>query len=408
MPVDHRRNLLAIFHAALTAVNGGVVVRERLRNEPFDRPLWLIAIGKAACAMAQGAHEARGENIADALIVTKEGHAETLPWPVLETGHPLPDERSLAAGEALLGFAAKIPPTDSVLMLLSGGASALCEVLPEGVTLSGLRDINRWLLGSGLDIAAMNRIRKRLSRLKGGRLARLLAPRAVLCLAISDVPGDDPRAIGSGPLSPDPDALRASDLAGMPAHIGALLHHATAAPPPGDECFNHIRFEIVARLDDARRAACDAARAAGYRAQLRREFLDGETLATGAHLARELEHAPAGELQVWGGETTLVLPVQTGRGGRNQSLALSAAIALQGQRNAWLLAAGTDGTDGPTTDAGALVDGETVLRGESAGLSAHTALANADAGTFLEASGDLLQTGPTGTNVMDLVLGLRV
>lgn len=406
--MDHRRNLLAVFQAALTAVNGRIVVRKRLQGEVIDRPFWLIAIGKAACAMAQGAHDACGEKIAGALIVTKEGHADSLPWPVLETGHPLPDERSLAAGDALIDFAAKIPPADMVLVLLSGGASSLCEALPEGVTLSGLRDVNRWLLGSGLDIAAMNRVRKRLSRLKGGRLARFLAPRSVLCLAISDVPGDDPRAIGSGPLSPDPDMLRASDRAGMPENIAALLRHAAAAPLPGDECFRHIRFEIVARLDDARQAACAAARAAGYRAELRTEFLDGETLATGTRLARALVTAPAGEIQVWGGETTLVLPPQTGRGGRNQSLALSAAIELQGRKNIWLLAAGTDGTDGPTFDAGALVDGETVARGELAGLSARAALADADAGTFLEASGDLLQTGPTGTNVMDIVIGLRV
>jgi len=358
--------------------------------------------------MARGAHDACGDRIAGALIVTKEGHAESLPWPVLETGHPLPDERSLAAGDALIEFASNIPPDDQVLVLLSGGASALCEALPEGVTLSGLREVNRWLLGSGLDIAAMNRVRKRLSRLKGGRLARLLAPRSVLCLAISDVPADDPRAIGSGPLSPDPDVMRSSDLAGMPEKIFAMLSHAVAAPLPGDACFRNIRFEIVARLDDARRAACAAARAAGYQAVMRPEFLDGETLGTGTRLARELAAAPAGEVQVWGGETTLVLPSEPGRGGRNQSLALSAAIELQGRKDIWLLAAGTDGTDGPTLDAGALVDGETVSRGESAGQIARNALANADAGTFLEASGDLIQTGPTGTNVMDLVIGLRM
>jgi len=407
MASDHRQNLLRIFQAALVAVNGRARVRDYLNHHSVSAPLYLISLGKAACAMAQGARDALGTGIVDALIVTKQGYAEALPWPVREAGHPLPDEHSLAAGQALLDFVVRIPVSANILVLLSGGASALVEALPPGAGLDQLRRVNEWLLASGLDIAAMNRIRKNLSRIKGGRLATLLVSRPVLCLAISDVPGNDPRAIGSGPLVADADLQAAFDPRPLPAFIVESLRHATPAPPPGDGCFRNVRFEIIARLDDAMRAAAAAAHGYGYRASLHPELLDGDTLETGRRLAQQLLAAPAGEVQIWGGETTLLLPPHPGRGGRNQSFALAAALALQGQENVWLLAAGTDGTDGPTIDAGALVDGDTVRRGEAKGLKAQGTLAAADAGRFLEASGDLIQTGPTGTNVMDLVLGLR-
>ena len=156
----------------MAAIHGRKRVRDYLRKHPVLAPVFLLSIGKAACAMAQGAHEVLGARILDALVVTKRGHAELLAWPVLEAGHPLPDEQSLAAGQRLIDFAAAIPPDATVLMLLSGGASALAEALPEGMQLAQLRALNDWLLASGLDIAAMNRIRKRLSRIKGGRLAK--------------------------------------------------------------------------------------------------------------------------------------------------------------------------------------------------------------------------------------------
>jgi hydroxypyruvate reductase len=407
MAPDGRQQLLGIFQCALVAVHGRERVRDYLRQHPVSAPVYLLSIGKAACAMAQGAHAVLGSGIVDALIVTKRGHAEALPWPVLEAGHPLPDEQSLAAGQKLIEFVAAIPPDAMVLVLLSGGASALVEALPQGMDLAQLRALNDWLLAAGLDIAAMNRIRKRLSRIKGGRLAKLLAPRPVLCLAISDVPDDDPGAIGSGPLVADRSLRTAPDTTGLPAAVAGMLQHSLSAPGADDACFEHVQFEIIARLDDAKRAAVEAARRLGLRAKLHRQFIEGDTLAAGARLAQALKNAPAGEVQVWGGETTLKLPPHPGQGGRNQSLALAVALALHGQENIWFLSAGTDGTDGPTPDAGALVDGGTIVRGEAEGLSAHLALATADAGNFLEASGDLIQTGATGTNVMDLMLGLR-
>jgi len=407
MPDDPRQALLRICQSAIAAVHGRECVRAYLQKHPVAAPVFLLSVGKAACAMAMGAHQVLGTNIVDALIVTKQGHAEALPWPVLEAGHPLPDERSLAAGQRLIEFTASIPPDATVLVLLSGGASALVEALPEGMHLAQLRALNDWLLASGLNIAAMNRIRKRLSRIKGGRLASLITPRPVLCLAISDVPGDDPRAIGSGPLVADSSLQAELDTTDLPPAVAALLRSSPPAPAADDACFRNVRFEIIARLDDAKRAAAEAARQFGYRVALHPEFIEGDALAAGARLAQALLAAPAGEVQVWGGETTIQLPPLPGRGGRNQSLALSAALALQGQEHSWLLSVGTDGTDGPTLDAGALVDGGTVVRGEAGEISARHALAYADAGNFLEASGDLIQTGPTGTNVMDLMLGLR-
>jgi glycerate 2-kinase len=407
MVSDHRQLLLRIFTSALAAVNGRECVRRYLLQHPFAAPVFLLSIGKAACAMAQGAHDVLGAYIIDALVVTKHGHAEALPWPVLQAGHPLPDEQSLVAGQRLIDFAAAIPPGASVLVLLSGGASALVEALPEGVQLTQLRALNDWLLASGLDIVAMNHLRKRFSRIKGGRLAKMLTPRPVLCLAISDVPGDDPSAIGSGPLVADATLIAAPDTSGLPAVVAEALRRSPPAPTTNDACFHNVQFEIIARLDDAKRAAAEAARQLGYRVTLHPQFIQGDALVAGAKLAQTLRSAPAGEVQVWGGETTLTLPAQPGRGGRNQSLALAAALVLRAQAQSWFLSVGTDGTDGPTTDAGALVDGGTIARGEAEGLSAQQALAAFDAGEFLEASGDLIQTGPTGTNVMDLMLGLR-
>ena len=404
MPVD-RRALLNIFQSALAAVHGRERVCAYLSKHPISSPVFLISIGKAACVMVQGAHDVLDKEIATALIVTKRGYAEPLPWPVLEAGHPLPDEHSVAAGQRLIDFATAIPLDAKVLVLLSGGASALVEALPEGVSLAQLRALNTWLLASGLDIAAMNRYRKQLSRIKGGRLARLLAPRSVLCLAISDVPGDDPGAIGSGLLVADPGRLTITDS--LPTDLLQALNSGPAAPAAADPCFQNVRFEIIARLEDAKLAAAEAARKLGHAVRLHNEFVKDDAVLAGERLARTLMAAPKGEVQIWGGETTVKLPPLPGRGGRNQSLALAAAQILAGKKHVWFLSAGTDGSDGPGLDAGALIDGDTVLRGAQEGLNVVEALATADAGRFLEASGDLIQTGPTGTNVMDLMLGLR-
>lgn len=404
----HRKNLLAIFHAALVCVNGRACVRQYLETHPQNDPIYMIAVGKPAAAMAQGALDVLGENICDALVITKHGHAQSLPWLCLTAGHPLPDAASLKAGDQLLRFISRMPDRSRVLVLLSGGASALLERLPQGVSLDHLQGVNRWILSAGLDIHACNYVRKRLSLLKGGRLALLLAPRPVLCLTISDVPDNDPATIGSGPLVPDARLQEApASMTDAPKFIHDLIAKTPPIPDPGDPRFNNVETVIIATLGDAKRAAADAARERGYKAFVEEHFVTGDALAVGTRLAQALLRADSGAVYICGGETQVTLPDNPGRGGRSQSLALAAALQLQGHDNVLFLAAGTDGTDGPGEDAGALVDGGTIARGKSLGRDATLALEQADAGSLLEASGDLLRTGPTGTNVMDIMLGLK-
>lgn len=401
-----RRLLLELFEAGLHAVDGRRRVRDYLTAHAVTSPVYLIAVGKAACAMARGAHDVLGDGILDALVVTKDGHTEPLPWPVLEAGHPIPDARSLAAGDALLCFIDALPPTARVLVLLSGGASALVECLSAGVDLHQLQRVSDWLLSNNLDVVEMNRMRKHLSRIKGGRLATLLAPREVLCLAISDVHGDDPRSIGSGPLSGD-DSATTTPLVLLPDFVRAAAEAATPTPRASDPCFTHVRVAVIARLADAMAATAAAATRRGYRVTVEDQFVAGDAVAAGERLAQTLLQGDAGVVHIWGGETTVRLPPQPGRGGRNQSLALAAALQLAGRDGVFFLSAGTDGTDGPTQDTGAVVDAGTIARGTAQGFDARDALSRADAGSFLEASGDLIHTGPTGTNVMDLMLGIR-
>lgn len=402
-----RRTLLDIFRSALDAVNGRRCVASELATSDLRPPVYLISIGKVACPMARGAHDTVGTGIRGALIVTKHGYGEPLPWPVIESGHPVPDADSLAAGLALVRFVETIPPDASVLVLLSGGASALVEHLPSGADLETLKRMNEWLLGSGRDIVAMNRVRKRLSLIKGGRLAQALAPSRVVCLAISDVPDNDPRFIGSGPLVAD-DTVEQEPIADAPAAIRDLLARAALPPRSDDLCFANVEFRIIARLSDAMAAAGAAAESRGLRFAIHTDIVSGDAATVGSRLAQEILAADGGVVHVWGGETTVRLPAAPGRGGRAQHLALSAARTFAGREGVYLLAVGSDGTDGPTADAGALVDGGTIERGSDGGLDSAKALADADSGSFLEASGDLVQTGPTGTNVMDLMIGLRV
>jgi glycerate 2-kinase len=231
-----------------------------------------------------------------------------------------------------------------------------------------------------------------------------LAHRVVHALAISDVPGDRPAAIGSGLLVPEPDLPAQLDAMSLPDWLrdkvtaGLAQRAAPAQQVP--------RLHIVANLELAKQAAAEQAKQLGYAVTVHDAFLDGDAAETGRRLALELCNGVSG-ISIWGGETTVRLPAETGRGGRNQHLALAAAVELAGSKSCYLLAAGTDGTDGPTQDAGALVDGGTIARATLEKLDAGRALTAADAGTLLEASGDLVTTGPTGTNVMDLVIGLK-
>jgi len=360
--------------------------------------------------MAAGALDAVGDRLAALLAITKTGHCQGLTGPggrvrCLESSHPVPDASSLVAGTELVNFIEGAPRDATLLVLTSGGASSLVEQLAADLGAEQLARVNRWLLRSGMDIHGMNRVRKALSRIKGGRLAAHLGGRSALNLVISDVPGDDLRSIGSGLLVPHGPADVSLEGLILPDWLAALTERAE--PLPDEATFDRVRSVIVARSADAQSAAARRGEAQGYAVHGHDALLCGDASAAGRRVVEEVLRGPPG-LYVWGGETTVRLPPNPGRGGRNQSLALAAALQLRGHDGVWLLAAGTDGTDGPGLDAGALVDGQTVTRGKNAGLDAGQSLARADAGTFLEASGDLLRTGPTGTNVMDLVLALKL
>lgn len=403
-----RRLLLDLYAAALQAVDGRAAVRGRLAQYAAPGPVYAVAIGKAAPAMMQGAVDALGDALAGALVITRHGYAEAgaavRHVRVLEADHPIPGAASVAAGQALIDFIAALLPQAPLLFLISGGTSALVEVLPPGVDLAQLQAANDWLLASGWDITRVNRVRRALSCIKGGRLARHLAGHVVLQLLISDVPGDVPAAIGSGLLVPSADDVPADpDRQGVPPWLQRLL--AAAPPPPAPAAFAAIRSEILCSNRTAREAAATAGRARGLPVFQTDEVLCGDAAATGRALAGQLLSGAPG-LYVWGGETTVRLPPQPGRGGRCQTLALAAAQVLAGS-DILLLAAGTDGSDGPGEEAGALVDGDSIVRGELECFDAGECLARADSGAFLEASGDLIQTGPTGSNVMDLVLALK-
>ncbi|MFV1993528.1 MAG: glycerate kinase [Acidiferrobacterales bacterium] len=407
---EARQNLLTIYQSALQAVAGAARVRDYLLENKITGPCYVIAIGKAACAMTSGAREVLDQQIVDALIISKPGYIQELPWPVLEAGHPVPDEKSLFAGKQLLAFIADIPESAAVLFLLSGGASALVEVLAPGLTLQDLQTVNSWLLGSGLDIKACNTVRKNMSQIKQGRLAKLLAPRRVTNLVISDVADDDLSVIGSGLLIAENENadLQQSILSSLPVEISNKLKTNVSAPGAGDVCFCNVDTKVIANNGLALRAASACAEKLGYRVKLSDQYLENESHETGRKLARKVINAKNNELFIWGGETYVKLPGKTGRGGRCQAMALSAARELTGHDNILLLCAATDGSDGPGTDAGALVDGGTLTRGHETGLDENKYLERADAGSFLEVCGDLISTGATGTNVADIVLGLKL
>lgn len=405
--IERRTQLLEIYQAALHAVAGDSAVSAWLRANPQQGEWSVLAIGKAAAAMARGAQQELDQRLVSGLVITKHGHGDPSLNPVrftqLESAHPVPDETSLSAGEALLRFLEELPEERHLLFLISGGASSLVEVLPEGMNAQQLSELNRWLLASGLPIEGMNTIRKRLSRIKGGKLEPYLKERRCVQLLISDVPGDDPAVIGSGMLVPA-ETLPVNLT--IPEWLQGLLRLSVPPLPADDPAYRRIETHIIANNTAARRAASARASELGVPVIEHPGDFQGDAVELAGQFTHELLQREPG-IHLWGGESSVRLPREPGRGGRNQHLALAAARRLSGKENVLLLAAGTDGSDGPTEDAGALVDGGTVGRGEEEGLSAADALSRCDAGSFLELSGDLIETGPTGTNVMDLVIGWR-
>jgi glycerate 2-kinase len=349
------------------------------------------------------------------LAVTRHGYARpTRIIPLIEAGHPVPDQASLDGAERALVLAGSARAGDLVLVLMSGGASANWIAPAAGLALAEKQAVTRALLKSGAAIGEMNTLRKHLSRIKGGRLAASAHPARVVTLAISDVPGDDPAVIGSGPTVPDPTTLAdaraivANRRLDLPAAaVRALADPANESPKPGDPVFANTEYHLVARPADAFRAAEDKVAAAGYESIFLGDRVEGEArevAAAHARLAREVQAAGRRAVILSGGELTVTLH-GNGRGGPNQEYALALAAALAGAPGIAALAGDTDGTDGGRgavdDPAGALIDETTAARAANRGLDPAAFLADNDSTGFFARLGDLLTPGPTATNVND-------
>jgi glycerate 2-kinase len=417
---EKRALLETLFRAAVSAADPVRCLPALLPPMPRGR-LIVLAAGKAAGAMAEAAEAhylARGHvepaRIAG-LAVARHGYGRPLRvLRMIEAGHPVPDEAGLEAAAQALSLADAAGPDDLVLVLISGGASANWIAPAPGVSFADKQAVTRALIRSGAAIGEINTVRKHLSRIKGGRLARHAFPAPVETIAISDVPGDDPSAIGSGPTVPDPTTL--ADARAVVVNHGlrlpravqhALDDPANETPKPGDGVFARTRFTLAARPADALRAAAAKAREVGYECILLGDNVEGEAREVAfahAKLVRDLRAQGRRVAILSGGELTVTVR-GAGRGGPNQEYALALAIALDGMPAVAALAADTDGTDGGAGSAddpaGACVSGETVRRARARGLDPAAFLADNDATGFFAALGDLLMTGPTYTNVND-------
>lgn len=418
-----------LWQAGVEAVAAGPAVRRALEQAGLPARSWtrVLALGKAAAPMAVAAVEeleARGLKVRDGLVIT--AHPLTLPHPVLQVvpgDHPLPGPRSARAAAAVARFAESGRPGDFVLVLLSGGASSLIAAPVPGLGSDDLSRLHARLLRSGLPIGTINRIRRRFGRWSGGRLAAALAPADLLVLAISDVPGNRFADIGSGPCTPDLDTaasllswIKAEGLLDLlpPDALDLLQLQAAGSladsPQPGDPRLASVQTLIIASNADAVAGVIAGAGALGLRAEAIAEPLAGEAAEAGRHISRMALEDGRADCLVWGGETTVTLPPEaSGRGGRSQELALAAAEVIAGGDSPFpaVLAAGTDGIDGNTDAAGAVVTPATWGRIRRAGRDPAADLAGHDSHAALAAAGALLRTGPTGTNVMDLVIALR-
>jgi hydroxypyruvate reductase len=392
-----------------------------LLPEPPRGKLILLAAGKAAGSMTEVAEEVYLDRLKlssdrmTGVAVARHGYGRpTRIIDMIEAGHPIPDGAGLAAAARALDLAALARADDLVLVLMSGGASANWVAPAHGITFEEKSAVTRALLRSGATISEINCVRKHLSRIKGGRLAQAAHPAKVVTIAISDVAGDDPSAIGSGPTVPDPTtladarAVAAKYRLDLPASVTrALADAANETPKPGDAIFAGSKFALAARPADALRAAEAAVRAAGYDCVALGDRVEGEAREVAqAHavMARDLRAQGKRAVILSGGELTVTIRDQ-GRGGPNQEYALALAMALAGMTGIAALAADTDGTDGgagaASDPAGALVDGDTVARARTLGLDPAAFLAENNSTGFFEALGDLLADGPTFTNVND-------
>jgi hydroxypyruvate reductase len=412
--------LMSLFSTAVAAAHPSTCLPPLLPEPPKGR-IVLLAAGKAAGAMAETAEQVYFDRFGldrerlCGLAVARHGYGRpTRVVEMVEAGHPMPDAAGLAAASRVLTLADEAGPDDLVLVLMSGGASANWSAPAPGVSFEDKQAVTRALLRSGANIGEINTVRKHLSRIKGGRLARHAYPARVLTIAISDVPHDDPAVIGSGPTVPDPSTLAdaraivARYKLEVPASVTrALNDSANESPKPGDKVFDGTSFKLAARPADALRAAEKAAADMGYAVVSLGADLEGEArevAAEHARLACELRAQGKRAAILSGGELTVTIRGQ-GQGGPNQEYALALAIALDGLPNVSALAGDTDGTDGgagsATDPAGALVDGHTAALAKREGLDPAAFLADNDSTGFFARLGGLLRPGPTYTNVND-------
>jgi len=418
--VSAREHARAIWRAALAAGAAAPLVRAHLQLDPRRARVVVLGCGKASGAMARAAEDVLGDRITEGFVVVKDGYTAPLRRIRLaEAGHPVPDARGLAASARLLELAASAREDDLVLFLVSGGGSALAAAPAPPVMLEEKQHVTRLLLAAGATIAELNAVRKHLSRFKGGLLARAAWPATVVTLALSDVIGDPLDVIASGPTAPDPTtfatALEVLERHGVRDRVPASVRERLDAgirgeieetPKPGDRVFSRVTNLVIGNNTLITDAAVATAQQLGFRACFLSREIQGEAREVARELVGSARRLEPPACLVAGGETTVTVKGR-GKGGRCQEFALTAALAMRPGDGLTVLAAGTDGTDGPTNAAGAIVDAGSVERGRAAGVDPVRALEDNDAYRFLRASGDLLVSGPTNTNLLDLYVLLR-
>ncbi len=430
-----RRHARAIFGAALKAADPIAAVRRHLMLERdsliadgtsyalrnFDN-IYLVGAGKASAAMAYAVEQILGSRIRSGVVNVKYGHIRKLKHVELnECGHPVPDRNGVRGAERIAAIASTATERDLLINVISGGGSALLPLPAAPVTLEEKRETTQLLLDSGANIHEINAVRKHISRIKGGQLSRLAWPATVLGLMLSDVIGDDLDVIASGPTAPDASTFESARgvlekyaiwTRVAPSVRSRIQDGLKGLLPETPKEVKRTQNVIVGSNRQALEAAASRARKLGFRTMLLSSFVEGETRDIGrmhAAIAKELRASsnPAAPPAciVTGGETTVTMR-EHGKGGRNQEFVLAAALDIAGLENIVVLSAGTDGTDGPTDAAGAVADGRTTARAGKLGISAQKALAGHDAYPFFEKLNDLVVTGPTNTNVMDVHLVL--
>jgi glycerate 2-kinase len=404
--------LKSMFQAAVDAALPSICVPRHLPPKPKGRTV-IIGAGKASGAMAKALEDA-WEGPLQGLVVTRYGYRVPMErLEVVEAAHPVPDAAGRDAARRIYGLVQGLTKDDLVLCLISGGGSALLALPAEGVSLEDKQAVNKALLKSGATISEMNTVRKHLSAIKGGRLAAAASPAKVIALMISDVPGDDPSIIASGPTVPDPSTNK--DALGIiekykievPASVLKRLKTADETPKPGDSRLAAVENVMIATPQASLEAAAAVARNAGVTPVILGDSIEGESRDVAlvhAGIARQCAMRSQPEappcVLISGGETTITLKGK-GKGGRNTEFLLALAIALDGMKGIYALAGDTDGIDGSEDNAGAVITPDTLLRAERAGLNAKAMLADNDPWTFFKGIGDLLMTGPTLTNVND-------